>query len=158
MAKARYAIVRDGKVWSVTGWDAEASPNWTPPFGEAVQCGATTAAGDIYDGQTFTKPSPSSAPPPEVISDRQFFHALAIEDYITEDEALAAVKTGAIPATLEAVIDAIPVARDRFAAKMHLSGSVEFRYSHPLVAQLGAALGWSEAQRAALWRLAGSLD
>lgn len=158
MANARYAIVRGGVVWSVTEWDAEAAPDWAPSFGEAVQCSATVAAGDLYDGQIFTKPSSDSGPPPEIISDRQFFHALALEDYISEDEALAAVKTGAIPATLEAVIEAIPYARERFAARMHLSGSVEFRYSHPLVAQLGAALGWSEAQRAALWRLAGSLD
>lgn len=157
MAKARYAIVHDGKVWSVTEWDAEQAPNWLPPVGQAVACGDSVATGDLYDGSEFTRP-PVVDPIPDVISDRQFFEALAIEGHITQAEALDAVKTGEVPSTLAGIIDNIPDEAVKFNALMRLSGAVEFRYSHPLVAMLGAAMGWTEEQRANLWRLAASLD
>lgn len=94
---------------------------------------------------------------PEVISDRQFFEAAAMLGHISKQEALDAVKTGEIPATLAAVIDAIPDEDVKFNARMRLSGAVEFHFSHPLVAQLGAALGWTPEQRADLWRLGDTL-
>ena len=75
MANARYAIVRDGVVWSVTEWDAEAAPNWTPPFGEAIQCDETVAAGDEYDGGTFSRPTPV-VPVPQAVTKLQLKKAL----------------------------------------------------------------------------------
>lgn len=84
-----------------------------------------------------------NAPPPPVpnsISDRQFFQALALAGEITQEEALAAVKTGEIPTALAAIIDQLP-AEEKFNAQMLLSGAIEFRRDHPLTAQLGAAMG-----------------
>ena len=95
---------------------------------------------------------PSGLPPvPPVISDRQFFQQLALMGFITQQEALDAVKTGAIPAALQMVVDALPSAA-KFAAEMSLSGAVEFRRAHPLTSSLGVAMGWTKAQIDQLWR------
>lgn len=80
---------------------------------------------------------------PASISDRQFFHVLALNGSITQQEALAAVKTGEIPSTIASIIDAIEDDVAKFNATMLLSGAVEFRRDHPLVEQFGAALGYS---------------
>jgi hypothetical protein len=58
---------------------------------------------------TGNTPAPAPvivAPAPVIISDRQFFQTLAVEGRITEDEALAAVKTGELPATLQTLVAA----------------------------------------------------
>ena len=101
------------------------------------------APGQSWNGSEWVDP-PAYVPP--VVSDRQFFHALAKMQIITEQEALAAVSTGTIPQAMSDVVEAIPVDSERFDAKMFLSGAVEFRRAHPLVAVFGAALGWTEAQ------------
>lgn len=75
MAKARYAIVHDGVVWSVTEWDAAAAPNWAPPFGEAIACDASVASGDLYDGQSFTRPAPV-VPVPQAVTKLQLKKAM----------------------------------------------------------------------------------
>ncbi len=90
------------------------------------------------------------------ISDRQFFQALAQAGAITPDAALAAVMTGTLPAPIAAAVEALPQA-ERFAARMLLSGATAFERGHPMVAQLGAALGYDAASLDALWRQAATL-
>jgi hypothetical protein len=99
---------------------------------------------------------PATLPPPVPfqISDRQFFHALALNKAITEEEALAAVKTGEIPATLKALVDQLP---DKFGAEMLISGATIFQRNHPLTDALGAAMGYSPEQIDGLFRQAGAL-
>jgi hypothetical protein len=82
---------------------------------------------------------------PAVISDRQFFQQLAVAQIITEAEALAAVRTGAIPSLLAAFIATLPQA-DRFAAEMVLSGATDFLRVHPLTDAIGASQGMTPAQ------------
>lgn len=94
---------------------------------------------------------------PVIISDRQFFQALALQGIISELQALDAVKTGAIPAQMQVFIDAIPDSVARFSATMLLSGAVEFRRDHPLVAAFMVANGWDARQVDDLWRFAASL-
>jgi hypothetical protein len=96
-------------------------------------------------------------PVPEVISDRQFAQALAMNGLITEAEALAWVKVGTVPAPLQALVDAIEDSQTRFAANMLLGGAIEFRRNHPLVQQLGAGLGITDAAKDDLWRLGATL-
>lgn len=95
-------------------------------------------------------------PPPEVISDRQFFQRLANMSIITEDEALAAVQVGAIPAAMLAIINLMPEA-SRFAVKMLVAGATDFHRSHEDVASFLAAMNWTDAQRDQLWRDAAKL-
>jgi hypothetical protein len=100
--------------------------------------------------------NPISNPPvraaviPMTISDRQFYQQIAVLGLITDAEALAAVKTGDIPATLQGLISALP-ADDQFAATMLLSGAVEFKRAHPLTVAFGAAMGWTSEQLDNLW-------
>jgi hypothetical protein len=101
---------------------------------------------------------PPALPPqvPEVISDRQFFQQLAVQGIITQAEALAAVKTGDIPAALQALIDALP-AEQKFPAEMIVSGAVEFHRGSVLVREIAQAYGWSADEVDTLWRNAGTL-
>ena len=100
----------------------------------------------------------ASRPPPvpEEISDRQFFHGLAIRGAISEDEALAAME-GHIPAAMDALIDLLPQDM-RFAARMHIRGTVTFRRSHPLTPMIGQLYGWNEGQIDDAWREFAALD
>lgn len=99
---------------------------------------------------------PATLPPPvpPQVSDRQFFQALALNKTITEEEALAAVKTGEIPATLMALVDQLP---DKFGAEMLISGATIFERNHPLTNTLGVALGYKPEQIDDLFRQMGAL-
>lgn len=90
-------------------------------------------------------------PVPEEISDRQFFEQLAIDQLITQDEALAAVMTGTLPAAFVTFIAALP-GDQQFGARMALCGATIFQRSHPLVAAFGAMQGMSSDQLDVLWR------
>lgn len=101
----------------------------------------------------------ANAPPPAVpqeISDRQFFQQLAVMGLITEDEAIAAVATGTLPAAMAAFIDQLP-AEQQFAARMALQGATTFLRSNPLVETFGAMQGMTSAEIDVLWRAAAVL-
>lgn len=107
----------------------------------------------------ISAPDPYEAPPvpvPQTISDRQFFQALAMMGLIDPAEALAAVKTGEIPAALEAFIDQLPT-DEKFAAEMVVSGATIFERSNPMTLALAAGMGWSSEQIDDLWRAAAQL-
>ena len=99
----------------------------------------------FIDGATLdVLPLPDPEPPvPAVISDRQFFQQLAAEGTITPAEALAAVRTGELPAALVAILDGIPDEDERFSAEMLLSGATQIERAHPLTDAIGAATGRS---------------
>ena len=104
---------------------------------------------------------PEDAPPlpvpvPDSISDRQFFQQLAADGIITRAEALAAVKTGDIPAALAGIVDALPEA-DRFGAEMLLSGATVFERTHPLSVAIGEARGMTATDIDAFFRAAAAL-
>lgn len=82
---------------------------------------------------------------PDEISDRQFFQQLALGGIITQAEALAAVKTGTMPAALQALIEALP-ADQRFGAQMIVSGATIFQRHHPMTDAIGASYGWKPEQ------------
>jgi hypothetical protein len=96
------------------------------------------------------------SPVPALISDRQFFQQLAVQGVITQDEALAAVKTGSIPAALQTLINGLP-ADQQFAATMLIAGATAFERYHPLTTAIGQAYGWSADQIDALFRAAAVL-
>lgn len=96
------------------------------------------------------------APVPEVISDRQFFQALAIDGYITTAEALAAVRTGDLPSVLAELLDHMDGA-ERFGAEMLLSGATEFRRDHPMTIAIGEARGMTADEVDDFFRRAAAL-
>jgi hypothetical protein len=132
MAKARYAIVRDGVVWSVTEWDQEKSPNWAPPFGELVACGNSVAAGDTYDGGTFTR-QVVPVPVPQAVTKLQLFTALT--------------KMG-LWSTFWTALNANPE------AKFVWDLATDVNRSHELVSAFQQALGKTDQQIDAIFRLA----
>lgn len=97
------------------------------------------------------------APRPGTISDRQFFQGLALQSFITEAEALEAVKTGVLPAALETIVAGIADPAAQFAARMILSGATMFERDHPMVATIGAAQGMTDAQIDDFWRFCATL-
>jgi hypothetical protein len=105
------------------------------------------------------------APPPEVISDRQFAQALALAGTISEAEALAWAARGELPEAMEDALALIPEAdRRRFGARMMLAGATTFERSHPLTDQLGGLLTnpatgkpYDAAALDALWSRAAAL-
>ena len=93
---------------------------------------------------------------PQTISDRQFFQQLAIAGVISQEEALAAVKTGDIPAALSGFIAALDDAA-RFNAEMLLSGATIFARNHPLTDAIAAAQGMKPEQVDDFFRAAAAL-
>jgi hypothetical protein len=92
----------------------------------------------------------------KIISDRQFFQALALQGKISEAEAEAAVATGVIPAAMDAVVQSLP-ANQRFAAKMNLKGATQFHNKHAMVAAFAQSQGMTDADVDALWDFASTL-
>lgn len=95
-------------------------------------------------------------PAPSEISDRQFFQQCAILGLIDEDEALAAVSTGTMPAAMADFVETLP-AEEQFAARMTIQGATAFHRDHPLVPAFGAAWQMDDAALDALWRAASEL-
>ena len=130
---------------------------WQPPensFGILSDIGKI---GDRYvDGEFQSQEVPEPVSVPQVISDRQFYQQLAVLGLITQAEALAAVKTGDIPATLQGLIVSLPV-EQRFSAEMLLSGAVQFQRNHPLTLIFGLAMGWTDEELDTLWIAASRL-
>ena len=96
-----------------------------------------------------------SSPIPTTISRRQFYQQLAIQSVITNDEALAALRTGTTPAALADLIAALP-SDQQFGAEMMVLGA-EFNRTDPLTLALGAAMHWTSDQIDALWVAAAGL-
>ena len=140
---------------NVRGWWADGDialvgdPAWTSA---TIEAASSPIVGQVFNATTETLASPPlGAPkPPPVISDRQFFQQLAIQSVITQDEALAAVSTGAVPAEMQPLIAALPPAA-QFAAHMKIAGATEFTRTDPITLAIGEAYGWSSAQLDTLW-------
>lgn len=139
----------------------DSGQDWRSPEGGAlIEVGPDTPlliGGYYRDGIYTPPPAPDlPAPPgPSSISDRQFFHQLAIVGIITQDDALAA-NAAVIPPPLLAIIDAMP-AEQQFAAKMLVSGATVFERQHPMTIAIGTAYGWNDAQIDDFFRAAATL-
>lgn len=90
------------------------------------------------------------------ISPRQFYQQLAVVGVISQDEALAALATGTIPAALAQIVAAFPPAQ-QFAAKMFLVGATAILRHHPMSVAFAQAYGWTDAQTDAFFVAAGAL-
>ncbi len=86
-------------------------------------------------------------PVPDEISRRQFFQRLAVMAIITNQDAIAAMQSGAIPAPLQAIIDDLPTEAEKFEATMLIVGADSFQLAHPLTEVVRLKMGWTEEQR-----------
>ncbi|WP_311276173.1 hypothetical protein [Methylobacterium sp. WCS2018Hpa-22] len=125
---------------------------YPPQAGELCALFAAAGGSDIAV-EPYAPVEPEAV---DVISDRQFFQQLAIDGVIDRAEALAAVRTGDIPAKLVVLISDLP-ADARFNAEMLISGAITFLRSHPLSDVIRNALGWTPQRLADFWRAAAAL-
>nr|WP_128083396.1 hypothetical protein [Methylobacterium sp. B34] len=72
---------------------------------------------------------------------------------LTQQEALDFVKSGAVPAHIQAGIDALSDANTRFQAEMLICGATSFERANAMVPTLGQILGLDSAALDALWIL-----
>lgn len=91
------------------------------------------------DGE-WIAPPPQPDPFPHTITRRQIMTGLAMAEWITEQEALDAMTTGARPAAVDMVINALPE-QERFHAQMKWAGFQQAYRDDPLVLALAAAEG-----------------
>lgn len=91
----------------------------------------------IDDSQFPSDPVVSNIP--NIISDRQFYQQLYVENFISAEEALAAVMVGTLPSPIVGFINNL-TEEEQFNARMLLSGAKEFRRDHPLVEQVAGYL------------------
>ncbi len=118
---------------------------------------------DGWVNGVLVKPEPIVIPPPEPtpvpvpleISDRQFWHQLALAGMITKTEAVAAVNTGTLPAQIEGIVASLPEDPE-FESRMYFAARV-YQRSHPFVDQMGAVMGLTSAMIDDLWRAAAVL-
>jgi hypothetical protein len=110
----------------------------------------------IANGGTIAPAEEPLAPVPATISDRQFFQQLAVMGLITENEALAYVQTGTLPAAFLGFIDQLPEDQ-RFDAKMKLTGANSFHRNNLLVNAFATMCGMTPDQADEIWRKAASL-
>lgn len=103
------------------------------------------------------EPQPEPPPPaPIVLTNRQLFAALALAGLITTDEALAAGRTGEVPAAIEAVFASLPE-QDAFLARLTWATMREVPRDHPLIAAMVAAQLATPQQVDALFALGASI-
>jgi len=95
--------------------------------GEIIVRDATPA--EAAEIEALCNPPP---PVPDVISRRQLLIALAAAGLITEAEALAAAKTGEVPAAIDAVFAQLP-SEQALAARITWATMTQVERMHPLV-------------------------
>lgn len=118
-----------------------------------VEATAGAEIGGTYSGGVFTPPEPPVVPPrvPEVISRRQFYEQLEVDGIISKAEALAAMKTGTLPAALQAVVDGMTDEDAKYDAEMKLVGATDFYRSSALVMVFAIVIQWSEERVDQFW-------
>jgi hypothetical protein len=130
-----YAIIVGGIVANIAEADeAFAQENgWIPAQGGAI--------GDLWDGQSFTKPEPVVVIPQEV----------------TRRQALQALLLAGKLALVQPAIDAIPDATQRGMMQIEWDDSQTFQRTRPSLIAIGSAIGLDSAAIDALFVTAAAL-
>jgi hypothetical protein len=110
-----------------------------------VTTGEVTQVDLTPDEIAALPPPPTPEPPPPIIlTNRQLFAALALTGFITEEEALAAGRTGAVPAAIDAVFGALPE-QGPFLARLTWATMREVSRDHQLINEMiGANLATAQ--------------
>ena len=134
------SIVTNISVWDgVTPWNADGQhvdvTSLTCTDNSPIQIGCG------YNGTSFT----AVAPVPVIIP-----------DVTPRQIRLALIQSGVVLSSIDATIAAMPQPSQSL-AQITWEYSTAFERSNPLVAEIGAMMGWTSAQLDALWHLAGTL-
>lgn len=109
------------------------------------------------DAEEFDADRVVAAPVPHSVTRRQIMTGLAVAGWITEQEALDAIATGARPAAVEAVISALPEDQ-QFHARMKWAGFTEAYRDDPLVLALADAEGKTAAEIDDFFRMCAGVE
>lgn len=99
---------------------------------------------------------PPEPPAPVVLTNRQLFAALALTGFISEAEALAAGRMGAVPIAIDEVFAELPV-QEAFLARLTWATMREVSRDHPLISAMIAANLATSEQVDAIFALGASL-
>lgn len=128
------------------------------PNATVFEAGPEHGIGYIDDGGgNWIAPDPVPDPIPHEVSRYQIMTGLAVAGWITEQEALDALETGARPAAVEGVIVALPEDQ-RFAARMKWAGFRAAYRDDPLVLALAQAEGKTPGEVDDFFRLCASIE
>lgn len=132
--------------------------DWSPLSREVYRRAMTGEFGEIL---------PFDVPAGEVpkLSTRQFFVGLTKKPWeqITQGEAMAYFRTGAIPAKLVQAIDlaiasgALPAGMTRFDIEAMIVAAQEYDMTNPLAMAIAAVMGWTEDELRQFWLFAAKL-
>ena len=114
------------------------------PGQDTIVCAPTV--GEVYSMHKLEPYYEDIPEPPQIIQPitrRQFYQQAAIAGFITQQEAIDAMK-GTIPSTLSAVVDQLPTEDDKFNARMILIGAETFQPQHPLVEAVRVAMNLTQ--------------
>lgn len=150
-----------GRVVAEAGWQwsgfrlAPIGPAEPIPAGKRV----VSTSVEVVDGapRYVNELVDDVAPVPQSISRRQFYQYLAVTGKIAKGEALAAIKTGAVPAALQAMLDQMTDEDAKFDADCLLSGATDFDRDNPLVMVFAIMEQMSEAEVDDFWRNASQI-
>lgn len=156
---SKFARIADGVVFEII----EVPPDG-PSFEERysaeivaacvpVADGAEVDQGWAWDGEGFAAPTPPAAPVPHSIAATQFWLELPNWTAVTEEEALAGARTGAIPAAIADVLLALPSAA-AFEAKVRLARMGDVLRADPLTEAIATGLGKTAEELDAFFRAA----
>ena len=130
--------------------------SWMPETGEIHgRENLTTEQNATLDG-VIAAHDPTKPAAPYEVTNRQWFHALANQGDITQQEAMAAIKTGTVPASMQAYIDTLPEA-DQFDTTMILVGETTISWTSDEFKGYASYVGWTDDKIYELFLLAGSL-
>jgi hypothetical protein len=129
-----------------------ANANDTTEHGRALH--TRLVAGEFGTIAAYVAPP---EPVPSSISVRQFWAGLYKVGRITKAQALAAIRSGTVPAAIQAYIDGLADAEAQFDAAVALSGQGTIQRDGALIAGIQARLTLTDAQVDTFFRTAGAL-
>lgn len=104
----------------------------------------------------YVAPSAPPTPIPAEISTRQFLIAAALNEMITQEEALSAATSGTVPAAIQAVFDQLP-GDQAFVALVTWAKMTTIPRVDPLVAAVAAAFNMTSQELDQFYIQAGAL-
>jgi hypothetical protein len=113
--------------------------------------------GHAWSDGEWIAPPPAPEQVPFSVTRRQILTGLAQVGWITEQEALDAITTGARPDAVDAVINSLPE-DERFHARMKWAGFTEAYRDDPLVLALATAEGKTDADLDDFFRLCAAIQ
>lgn len=120
--------------------------NWPPDFDLRLYDVDLKTLTLVRNSEPVELPPP--AIPPEMLfaNDRQFYQQAAIENYITNEDALKAVQSGFIPPIFQQIVDSIEDPNEKFKYQLYFGGTTAILRTDPIVEDIRKSFGKTSKQ------------